>query len=219
MPALYMMIGLPACGKSYLIDKWLRGLIVPNGYIASSDAYIESVAITEGKTYNEVFQDAIKEANKHAQEMAYLAILRDVSVIWDQTNLAPSARANRLKNFPSHYEKYGVYVYCSDEELWLKRLNSRLGKNIPDHVIEFMKKSFVPPILEEGFSQIWAIDTAQKVEQVCLCGQTEPSLGFPCSHGGCRFIDTLEYVVDGTQRCTAYLDYGINTESVVEVQR
>jgi hypothetical protein len=25
-------------------------------------------------------------------------------------------------------------------------------------------------------------------EMVCMCGQTEPSQGWPCTHGGCSFV-------------------------------
>lgn len=27
------------------------------------------------------------------------------------------------------------------------------------------------------------------MSEVCLCGQTEPTHGWPCSHGGCHFVD------------------------------
>jgi hypothetical protein len=27
------------------------------------------------------------------------------------------------------------------------------------------------------------------MSEVCLCGQTEPTQGWPCSHGGCHFVD------------------------------
>ncbi len=26
-------------------------------------------------------------------------------------------------------------------------------------------------------------------QEVCLCGETSPSLSWPCTHGGCHFVD------------------------------
>ena len=30
--------------------------------------------------------------------------------------------------------------------------------------------------------------------EVCLCGETSPSLSWPCTHGACHFVDPEKFV-------------------------
>ena len=62
MPTLYMLIGVPAAGKS----TWVKQHQNANTLVASSDDYIERQAERMGSTYNDVFDDFIKSANTHA---------------------------------------------------------------------------------------------------------------------------------------------------------
>ena len=54
MPKCYQMIGVPGSGKS----TWIRNQIWALGLtVISTDAFVEAYAATQGKTYNQVFQD------------------------------------------------------------------------------------------------------------------------------------------------------------------
>lgn len=59
-PICYVMVGLPATGKSTLIE----GMYKPDTWIYSTDMYIESMAEDNGITYNEAFESNIKAATR-----------------------------------------------------------------------------------------------------------------------------------------------------------
>jgi len=41
-------------------------------------------------------------------------------------------------------------------------------------------------------------------QEVCLCGETSPSYGWPCSHGGCHFVDPEAYEALETRLAAAH---------------
>ena len=72
MPTIYMLIGVPASGKSTWVEQ-NKG----NALVISTDNLIEAYAANLGKTYNEVFKEQIKIATKIALEHAEAAFAAD----------------------------------------------------------------------------------------------------------------------------------------------
>lgn len=156
-PICYVMIGLPALGKSTHIE----GMYKPDTFIYSTDRYIENVASANGKTYNDVFSDTIAEATENMNNFLQYAIEDRLDIIWDQTNLGVGKRKriiDRMKQVG-----YQVRAIClmppesghiSDQKDWKHRLKSRPGKVIPDEVLSDMYRSFTVPTVEEGFDMI-----------------------------------------------------------------
>ena len=151
MPNFYMLIGVPASGKS----TWIKQN-KPGALVASSDDYIEKVADKAGSTYNAAFDDNIKAANQHARYIAKQAFDLGADLIWDQTNLTRKSRKAKLAIVPKHYKKIAVYFPTPAPEVHKKRLDGRPGKNIPDFVMNSMIKTLEPPSKEEGFDEIIA---------------------------------------------------------------
>ncbi len=60
MPKLYMLIGVPASGKS----TWLKKNMSPDSVIVSSDDHVERLAAMQGKTYNEAFKEVASDATR-----------------------------------------------------------------------------------------------------------------------------------------------------------
>ena len=149
MPNFYMLIGVPASGKSTWVNQNRRGAVV-----ISSDDYIEKQAEKLKSTYNDVFNDYIKDANRHVQSAAKQAFADSMDVIWDQTNLTRNSRKSKLAMVPKDYKKIAVYFPTPAPEVHKKRLDSRPGKNIPDFVMNSMIKTLEPPSKEEGFDEI-----------------------------------------------------------------
>lgn len=149
MPTLYMLVGVPASGKSTWV-KQNRG----SALVASSDDYIEKQAEKMGTTYSDVFDDFIKAANTHAIATAKKAFSDNIDLIWDQTNLTKNGRRNKLKMVPNNYRKIAVFFPTPHEDILKKRLAGRPGKNIPDYVISSMVKTVERPTKEEGFDEI-----------------------------------------------------------------
>lgn len=149
MPTLYMLVGVPASGKSTWA-KQNRG----DALVASSDDYIEKQAEKMGTTYSDVFDDYIKAANNHAIETARKAFSDKLDLIWDQTNLTKNGRRNKLKMVPKDYKKVAVFFPTPHMDVLKNRLGSRPGKNIPDYVISTMVKTIEKPSVDEGFNEI-----------------------------------------------------------------
>lgn len=154
MPEVVMLIGLPGSGKTtYSKEKW------PNHVRVSSDDMIDAIAKNLGKTYNDVFQDYIKEAQKSAFDSFKHLISTDANVVIDRTNMSQKSRAQYLALIPNHYSKVACYVVCSNEDEHQRRLTSREGKVIPDYVLKNMRNSFQDVVPSEGFQQYLKIDT------------------------------------------------------------
>ena len=149
MPKLYMLIGVPASGKS----TWLK-MMKLNAVIASTDDYIESFAEAEGKTYDEVFASSIKKATAFMYNKVAYAVKDSASIIWDQTNLTRASRVKKLKLIPDSYEKIAIVFPTPEVAEWKRRLESRPNKTIPNHVLQGMMKSIELPSIEEGFDEI-----------------------------------------------------------------
>ncbi len=155
MPKFIMLIGMPASGKSTLIKS-----LSCNATVISTDDIIEEYAKEQGKTYDEVFADYIKEAtfrfNAFIQDDTYCG----VDIVIDRTNMSVKSRARVMAQISQgfKYEKIAVVVSCDPVERE-KRLLSRPGKTIPLHVIKSMEASYEPPTHEEGFTNIYHIQT------------------------------------------------------------
>lgn len=159
-PTLYMMIGLPGSGKSHWVQEYLEKLRNSDGtdniifpIIASTDDYIENIAKRNCKTYNQMFKELIKEAQKECHAEVRYAIAHDKDCIWDQTNLTQKSRMKKLDRFPDYYKKVAVVVSCTDHNEWMRRINNRPGKIISLSILDSMAKSFEYPMPSEGFDE------------------------------------------------------------------
>jgi predicted kinase len=155
-PTLYMLIGLPASGKSTWYSKNFLSMntISNNFWLASTDNFIEQVALKKGSTYNEVFESTIKEAEALLYDTVKEALLEDADIVWDQTNLSKKSRAKKLAMIPDTYQKIAVYFHKPSDEEWERRLVSRPGKTIPKEVLKRMAATIEEPSFDEGFDVI-----------------------------------------------------------------
>lgn len=152
MSKFYMLIGVPASGKS----TW-RAEHAGDAAIISTDDIIEQTAQASGRTYNEAFKENIKFATEMANARAKHAFATGEDVIWDQTNLTVKSRKAKLALVPEEYERVAVVFLTPDEAEWQRRLNSRPGKNIPQHILMGMRDTMQFPDPEEGFHRITVV--------------------------------------------------------------
>ena len=156
-PTCYVMVGLPASGKSTRVQQMCR--MDPDAFVYSTDRFIEDAAACFGVTYDKAFEDNIKTATKVMNEMLDSAIADKQNVIWDQTNLSQKKRSkiiNRMKQ-----AGYSVECECflppetvDDISEWNRRLHSRPGKTIDEGIIANMVKTYTIPTIEEGFDSV-----------------------------------------------------------------
>ena len=158
-PVCTVMVGLPALGKS----TFIKSIKTADTWIYSTDMFIETVAEDNGITYDEAFLSNIDAAIKFNEQKIETIMMLRKDIIWDQTNLGVGKR----KKIVERMAKVGYTVNCiclqphiagkdwleSNTE-WNRRLSSRSGKNIPQHVLTNMMENFVVPTLDEGFDSI-----------------------------------------------------------------
>ena len=158
MPTCYVIVGFPGTGKSTLIAERLNAFDAPS-FTYSTDNEIERIAQTQGKTYNDVFEESVGDATKKMNTLLDQAISEKLDVIWDQTNLGSKKRKkiiNRMKQ-----AGYEVVCYCIvpphgtfERQRHQERLKGRPGKVVPQGVIQNMEKHYEIPSEDEGFDKV-----------------------------------------------------------------
>ena len=151
MPRCYQMIGVPGSGKSTWIKNqdWALGLTV-----VSTDNFVEDHAKKQGKTYSEVFDEYMPTAVDLMAKVVVHAREHGHDIIWDQTSTSKESRRRKFAMLPD-YEHVAVVFKTPEPAELTRRLASRPGKIVPDHVVSNMIDQFEPPTLEEGFEEIW----------------------------------------------------------------
>ncbi len=150
MPTCYQLIGVPGSGKSTWIKNqpWAKDAVV-----VSTDNHVEDYAEKMGKTYSEVFDKYMPTAVQLMTDDVINARKNNLDIIWDQTSTTVASRKRKFKMLPNYKHIAVVFTTPNAEEL-KKRLRSRPGKTIPDHVIRSMINNFEMPTKAEGFSDI-----------------------------------------------------------------
>jgi predicted kinase len=153
MNKCYQLIGVPGAGKSTWIKDqiWALGLT-----IVSTDVFVEDYAKAQGKTYSEVFTDYMPRAVELMAAEVVRARNLGHTIIWDQTSTTVASRARKFRMLPDYYHIAVVFRTPEHKEL-MRRLMSRPGKEIPDHIVASMIASWEDPTEEEGFKEIWHV--------------------------------------------------------------
>lgn len=148
---LYVLVGVPGSGKSTWIknQKWTGNCV-----IVSTDEFVEDYAKECGQTYSEVFNDYMPTAVKLMAEKVIRAREAGKDIIWDQTSTTVKSRERKFNMLPE-YHKIAVVFRTPEHKELIRRLSSRPGKEIPEHVIGSMIDGWEEPTLEEGFHEIW----------------------------------------------------------------
>jgi predicted kinase len=151
MPTCYQLIGVPGSGKSTWANAqdWTKDF----AYV-STDRYVEAQALLLGKTYNEVFKEAMTEAIPAMVADVKKAIAEGKNIMWDQTSTTIKSRRRKFKLLPTYTHVAVVFAIPESAELE-RRLASRPGKSIPWEVVDSMVTGFAMPTNDEGFAEIW----------------------------------------------------------------
>ncbi len=148
LPTITMLIGLPGSGKSTWARTYLSDLT-----ILSTDDLLEEWATTNGKTYNEAFNEPglYPLIEKQMYKNLVEAFTAGKHIVIDRTNLSRKIRSKILGRLPPRYIKFAAVFQVERDELD-KRLQQRYettGKHIPSHVIYDMLNRFEHPLTYE----------------------------------------------------------------------
>jgi predicted kinase len=153
MPKCYQLIGVPGSGKSTWVDSQIWALTC---VCVSTDKWVEVYAKEVGKTYSEVFTDFMPTAVDLMAKEVVAAREAGRDIIWDQTSTTVKSRARKF-NMLRDYEHVAVVFRTPEHTELMRRLMSRPGKEIPDHVVASMIASWEEPTEDEGFKEIWYV--------------------------------------------------------------
>ncbi len=151
MSKCYQLIGVPGSGKSTWVEAQDWALTCAR---VSTDKWVEIYAKEVGRTYSEVFVDFMPTAVDLMAKEVVAAREMGRDIIWDQTSTSVKSRKRKFNMLPN-YEHIAVVFKTPEHKELMRRLFSRPGKDIPDHVIYSMIASFEMPTEEEGFKEIW----------------------------------------------------------------
>lgn len=150
MAKCYQLIGVPASGKTTWVanQEWAKDCVH-----VSTDEFVEAFAKQQGKTYNEVFDAYMPLAVQLMADKVVKAREEGKDIIWDQTSMSIKSRKRKF-NMLRDYEHIAVVFKTPEPDELKRRLDSRPGKNIPDHVMKSMMDNFDMPTTDEGFIEI-----------------------------------------------------------------
>lgn len=154
-PKLFMLSGPVCVGKS----TWIRNSESEfwKYDVYSTDRYIEDLAVSLGKTYNDIWSEYYKDAEAFCDDLLKFGISIKINIVWDQTNLTPATRKRKIEKFfdNTDYYKVGVFFVGATKELIMSR-NVRPGKIIPEKVVDNMLTTYVvgTPETDPWFDEI-----------------------------------------------------------------
>ena len=155
MTRLYMMIGLPASGKSTIAKEISES---EDAVIVSSDEIRREYGDVNDQSQN---AKVFKEVGKRLKEN----IENGRNVIFDATNVSYKKRRAWLERFNRYnVEKIAILVATPYEEC-LKR-NTERDRNVPKEVITRMYHNFYIPQEYEGFDDIQIIYNFSSINKI-----------------------------------------------------
>jgi predicted kinase len=151
MAKCYQLVGVPGSGKSTWVAEQDWSLTCAH---ISTDKWVEIYAKEVGRTYSEVFVDFMPTAVDLMAKEVVAAREMNRDIIWDQTSTTIASRTRKFNMLPD-YEHIAIVFKTPEHKELMRRLMSRPGKEIPDHVIYSMIGSWEEPTVEEGFKEVW----------------------------------------------------------------
>lgn len=154
MAKCYMMIGVPGSGKSTHISELQKTEMIRS---VSSDEYLDNVAKKMNLKYSDVYKDHISDAIKWMNSEIRSLMDEQKDFIWDQTNLNPKARKDKINLLISNGYEIEAICFETEKSVVMERVQKRAeltGKRIPKEVMNSMFLSYQQPTHEEGFSRI-----------------------------------------------------------------
>ena len=154
MPKCTILVGVPGSGKStWLIENRPKG-----AWIVSTDNIINGLADDYGFTYDQIFKETIRFADMAMVARMLIAAQNGYDLYIDRTNMSAKSRQQFIKKLSKYGYEFECVVFPTPEPEELERRltdrSERLGKTIPQDVVDRMIASYEEPTENEGFTKI-----------------------------------------------------------------
>lgn len=154
-----MMVGLPACGKTYWALKHMEKNPRKNYCLLGTNTVIDQMKVSglvRKGNYAERWQELISMATPVFNKLCEIAGQSCRHFILDQTNVFPKARSKKVEDYMKFGQRRAI-VILNDNDTLAERTEKREreeGKFVPIDAVMGMKQNFTRPQLEEGFTEI-----------------------------------------------------------------
>ena len=164
-----MMVGLPSCGKTTWLDKFVKDNPDKKyNVLGSNDILIKMKVMGLGRkrNYHGRWDALIKQATGILNEMLKVAKHKNRNYILDQTNVYSNARRRKMGNFHGYHR---IAVVLVNENSILMQRNDEVvrrdGKVVPESAFMEMKANFMLPVQGEIFDEVWYIEENKERSQ------------------------------------------------------
>jgi len=156
---MILMVGLPACGKTYWAMKHMEENPRKNYCLLGTNTVIDQMKVSglvRKGNYAERWQELITMATPVFNRLCEIAGQTTRHFILDQTNVFPKARARKVQEYKKFGQRRAV-VILNDNDTLQERTEKREkeeGKFVPLDAVMGMKQNFTKPNMDEGFTHI-----------------------------------------------------------------
>jgi len=154
-----MMVGLPACGKTYWAQKHMEENPRKNYCLLGTNTIIDQMKVSgllRKANYAERWQELITMATPVFNKMCEIAANSTRHIILDQTNVFPKARGRKVQEYRKFGQRRAVVILNDDDTLQerTEKREREEGKFVPLDAVMGMKQNFTKPHFDEGFTHI-----------------------------------------------------------------
>lgn len=169
-----MMVGLPACGKTFWANRYLNDHPEKKFNILGTNAIMDRMKVMglmRKRNYHCRWDALIKQASDILNKVFKIAERKNRNYILDQTNVYFSARRRKMNNF--HGFRRIAAVIVNSNGVLKERTEMREkeeGKIVPQSAVMEMKANFVLPQVGEVFDDVWFIEE-DRASSECLVSE------------------------------------------------
>lgn len=166
---IIMMVGLPSCGKTTWVNKFISENSERKFNVLGTNLLIDRMRVMglpRKKNYHGRWDQLIASCMRCLNTLLEMAHRRRRNYIIDQTNVYQSAQRRKLRNFSSFVRK-AVVVVPSEEDFSSRvaQVVSVEGKVIPDSSVNEMKVAFKLPVTGDYLDEVEFAELQQEEAQ------------------------------------------------------
>ena len=187
------MVGLPGAGKTYWANQLCQTRPEKRYNILGTNNLIDKMKVmglTRNRNYAGRWDALITKCTECFNVLLRRALQRKRNYILDQTNVYPTARMRKMRDFLGYTIKTVIVV--PDQETYLRRCKMRAeeeGKEVPADALLTMKANFVLPELSENYGEVFyvALGPEAAAEQINAYNQE-------AWNAGCKTTDAVKKI-------------------------